>query len=181
MMEEDFSNVGTPKLGRPNEGGDACSAGRVLRASWSVCSASLEISALVSSRYGMPQMDEKLKVLVAEDDETLQEVLAATLSHDVTIASDGEECLELLRTQRFDLLLLDIMLPRVSGVTLLRMVKDEYPELGVVAMTGFADTIRQQILAMGVDAFVAKPYGPEEIRAAVQQAAAKRHKPTQEP
>ena len=121
-------------------------------------------------------MDERLKVLVAEDDDTLQRLLVDILPHDVSVAADGEECMEMLKQQTFDVLLLDIMLPKVSGVALIRALKEEHPEIAVVAMTGFADAVREQILAMGVDAFVEKPFERDDVLSAIQRAMGRKGK-----
>ncbi|NOZ21048.1 MAG: response regulator [Planctomycetes bacterium] len=119
---------------------------------------------------------EKLRILVAEDDEGLRNMLAEVLPYDVAFVRDGQECLDMLDQQTFDVLLLDIMLPKVSGLDLLRRTKANRPEVPVVVMTGFADSLRQQVMAMGVDVFLEKPFLPEDILSAIQQALGRRGK-----
>jgi len=84
------------------------------------------------------------RILVAEDEETLRNLVVRALAqdgHEVVAASDGAEALELLvRNQgRFDLLLSDIRMPLMDGVTLARAAAHDNPDLVILLMTAYAD------------------------------------------
>jgi len=122
-------------------------------------------------------MTKRAKVLVVEDDETMRQMFVDILhEYTVTVVSDGESCLDALGREGFDVLLLDIVLPRKSGISVLRDVKELSPEMPVIVTTGFADIVSQQILAMGVERLVPKPFRADDIRNAVAVALARREK-----
>ncbi|RMF36384.1 MAG: response regulator, partial [Alphaproteobacteria bacterium] len=105
-----------------------------------------------------------MRVLLAEDNVTNQIVaqkMLETMNARVMIASDGAEALELLDSDPFDLLLVDIEMPRVSGLDVIRYVRsleDARARLPVVALTAYAmDEHRNKIAAAGADGLIAKP------------------------
>ena len=81
-----------------------------------------------------------LKVLVAEDEPlaalVIEDVLVSE-GHDVALAQDGAAALEMAAAQRFDVLLTDLAMPRVTGLELIRQLRQTQPQLPVVVMTGF--------------------------------------------
>jgi len=110
------------------------------------------------------------KVLIVEDDMDGANVLEAYLKHDqfqTMIASDGQRGLELALSWKPDLVLLDIMLPEMSGTEVLLELrrKSETPVIMVTALGEGADTI--SALRFGADDYVVKPYNPREVVARV--------------
>jgi signal transduction histidine kinase/ActR/RegA family two-component response regulator len=109
------------------------------------------------------------RILVAEDDPVNQEValelLRDTLGFKVDIAGDGVAALEMARRNHYDLVLMDMQMPRLDGVSAARAIR-ELPAatLPIVAMTAnaFADD-RRRCLEAGMDDFVAKPVDPEVL------------------
>jgi CheY-like chemotaxis protein len=106
----------------------------------------------------------RFHILMAEDNVTNQLVagqMLRSMNARVTIASDGAEALELLDRERFDLLLVDIEMPRVSGLDVIRRVRaygDARADLPVVALTAYAmREHREKIAAAGADGLIAKP------------------------
>ena len=102
-------------------------------------------------------------VLVAEDNplnfELVRDLLDAR-GHAVEWARDGEEALRLARTGRFDLLLLDLHMPRLDGLEVIRAIRAEPPErpLKVIALTADAMVgVREDLFAAGVDGYLSKP------------------------
>ncbi len=109
-------------------------------------------------------------VLVVEDDPSILDTVAYNLSRDghmVLTASDGAEGLALAREHAPDLIVLDIMLPRMSGLDVCRIVRSEgpVPILLLTARDGEAD--RVQGLELGADDYVTKPFSMRELRARV--------------
>jgi excisionase family DNA binding protein len=82
------------------------------------------------------------RVLVVDDEAVVREAFEAALmteGYEVFLAGDGREALRILRRERFDLIFLDILLPTMSGASLLRAVKRRDAEAIVVLITGFPD------------------------------------------
>ena len=110
-------------------------------------------------------MDELARIVVVEDDATIATVLELALLgagyRGVTVASRGDEALSLIRAERPDLVLLDVMLPGLDGFTVARRIR-ESPELShtriimITARTANEDVVRG--LECGADDYVAKPF-----------------------
>ncbi len=82
------------------------------------------------------------RILVAEDEDSVREFLTRAFGHkghEVTAVADGGQALEALPAQSFDLLLADIVMPRLDGVALALKVGKDFPALMIVLMTGYAD------------------------------------------
>ena len=106
-----------------------------------------------------------IRVGLADDDalvrDTLTELLATT--EDIRVAwtaCDGREALDLLRSPEapdVQVLLLDVQMPRMDGITLAQRVQEDYPDVGVLILTTFvADGVLNRALAAGVRGFIAK-------------------------
>ena len=112
-------------------------------------------------------------ILVADDEAVLRALVRATLAdggYAVLETAGGDEALELARSARPDLIVLDLMMPGKSGLEVLRELRAD-PELAatpvvmLTARTRAAD--REAAAAAGADRFVAKPFSPRELREAV--------------
>ena len=111
------------------------------------------------------------KILVVDDEPTIREVVVRYLrrdGHTVVQAADGEEALELYRRTRPDLVVLDLMLPRVSGLEVCRRlgVEGRVPLIMLTARGEEEDRIVG--LALGADDYVVKPFSPRELVARVE-------------
>jgi two-component system response regulator MtrA len=117
------------------------------------------------------------RILLVEDDPSIREVTALGLSaagFGVTAAADGAEGLERWRADRPDLVLLDVMLPKLDGLEVLRAIRRE-ATTPVVMLTARADTIDVVVgLESGADDYVRKPFEMPELVARV-RAALRRH------
>lgn len=90
----------------------------------------------------MADPNEPARILVAEDEDSVRRLLDRALTHAghrVTTVHDGAEALVALARESFDLLLTDIRMPRVDGVTLALKTAKDYPNVRILMMTGFAD------------------------------------------
>ncbi|MBI1804567.1 MAG: response regulator [Ignavibacteriae bacterium] len=107
-------------------------------------------------------MADKSRILVVDDENALRTVLSSELSsagYDVATASDGDEAISEVQNKKFDLVLLDIKMPRVDGFEVLKFIKKSYPTVRVIMLTGFAD-LKNAIESKkhGAEDFVSKPY-----------------------
>jgi len=115
-----------------------------------------------------------MRILIIDDEEVLREVLHAVLSRegfDILLAPTGEEGLNLVDTEEIDLVILDMMLPGISGIETLRQIKDTNPLLPVIIITAYS-SIDGAIEAMKRGAFhyIPKPFKNEEVVLTVNKA-----------
>jgi two-component system, sensor histidine kinase and response regulator len=121
-----------------------------------------------------------LRILLAEDSPVNQQVAQQLLErhgHHVVIANDGRAALAALKHESFDLVLMDVQMPELDGLTATRLLRQRERKEGghvpVVAMTANAmQGDRERCLAAGMDGYLAKPIRAEQFYAAVEQYAA---------
>ncbi len=112
-------------------------------------------------------MMKKHRILLVEDEESLIQVIKLNLElegYEVTVATDGEQALRQARSARFDLCVLDIMLPKLDGFTVcktLRLENNRLPVLFLSAKSTGAD--RVEGLRIGGDDYLTKPFNLEEL------------------
>ena len=110
------------------------------------------------------------KILIVEDDKELSHITELELKHEgfsVVTAADGREGFEKIQSENPDLVLLDVMLPRLSGLEILRKVRNELKsELPIILVTARGETIdKVDGLNSGADDYVSKPFKIEELLA----------------
>ncbi len=119
----------------------------------------------------------KGKVLVADDDEGMRVLLRETLEgeYEVETAGSGLQVINLLKTEPFDLILLDLKLPDLDGIGVLREIRDLAVDIAVIIITGYA-SVESAVEAMKLGAYdyLKKPFGTQEISLAVKKAMEKR-------
>ncbi len=111
------------------------------------------------------------RLLLVDDEETLLVSLGYSLrraGHEVTTASDGISALQRLEGERFDLLLLDLMLPRLDGMELCRLIRrhSDLPIIMLTAREGVEDRVAG--LTGGADDYVTKPFSTQELLARIE-------------
>jgi signal transduction histidine kinase len=117
-----------------------------------------------------------VRVLVIDDNAGFRESLAMLLDtedlHVVGQGTDGEQALELVAATQPDVVLMDVRMPNVDGIEATRRLKAEYPDIGIVALTGSEDqgSVREMLVA-GASGYVLKDSDGDEILNAVHQAA----------
>jgi signal transduction histidine kinase len=112
-----------------------------------------------------------LTLLYVEDDVAVQAATAVFLRRRVArlcVAGDGEEGLEVFRREQPDLVVTDILMPKISGLDLAEAVKAERPGVPVLVTTAFEQThFLLRAIALGVDRYVLKPVDPDQFEAAL--------------
>ena len=114
------------------------------------------------------------RVLVVDDERSMRELLAIMLrqaGHDVTLAEGGEQAVEILKNEAFDLVITDLGMPGLSGWDVARAVKELRPGTPVAMVTGWSEQIDPAAAGSeGVDYLIAKPFRRQEIRVMVASA-----------
>ena len=112
-----------------------------------------------------------MKILLAEDTRDMNHVLAAALTHegyDVDSAFDGEEALDFVRTNGYDAMVLDIMMPKKDGLQVLKELREENIVTPVLLLTAKAEVDdRVNGLDAGADDYLTKPFAMKELLARV--------------
>jgi len=121
---------------------------------------------------------EPIRVLIIDDEPVIGEGCRQSLSdrgHCVDVRLTGKEGLDAILAGNYDVILLDIKLPDLDGMEILRTLKKEKPGEGVVVMTGYS-TVKNAVEAMKLGAFdyLAKPFSDDELAISVERTAEKR-------
>ena len=105
--------------------------------------------------------DNKKKILVVDDEKGIRDSLSLIFktNFDVKTAEDGEECLELLKSYTPDIILLDVMMPRLNGIDTLRAIRKQFPKLPVIMLTA-SSTVSDAVESMklGANDYLNKPF-----------------------
>jgi len=117
-------------------------------------------------------------VLICDDEPSLRELIRISLNggpYRFVEADDGEESLELARRERPDVVILDMMMPRRSGLEVLTSLRgeEELSDMRIIVLTA-QPAAREDALREGADVVMVKPFEPEEITAAVEEVLADR-------
>jgi CheY-like chemotaxis protein len=111
-------------------------------------------------------------VLICDDEPSLRELIRVSLDgpYEFVEADDGEESLQLARSVRPDVMILDMMMPRRTGLEVLNTLRqeEELADTRVIVLTAQPAT-REQALNAGADVVMVKPFEPEQIAAAVEE------------
>lgn len=111
------------------------------------------------------------KLLVVDDHESIRTILDAILSHagyDCMTASTGETALQMARRHNFDLVILDVNMPQMSGLEVLSRIRRWAPSVLMLTANSSVDTVRAAV-KLGCDGYVAKPIEPAVLLARVER------------
>ena len=118
----------------------------------------------------------KSRILVVDDEESIREFLDIMLrkeGYEVTVAEDGARAIELLKKKSFDLIISDLQMPHVTGIALLKHVKESYPDIVFMLITAFGTTeTAVEAMKMGAYDCVAAPFERFDVLAAAKRASA---------
>lgn len=114
-----------------------------------------------------------MKILVVDDEKNIRELVTFNLTKEgykISEAEDGEQALEMLEIEQPNLVILDLMLPKIDGLEVCRKVKSNSKTMGIpiIMLTARADEIDKIIgLEMGADDYITKPFSTRELLARV--------------
>ncbi|MBI4846982.1 MAG: response regulator [Nitrospirae bacterium] len=118
-------------------------------------------------------MEKRAKILIVDDEFALREILSFILKDKYSVATAGgaAEAFDYLANNSVDLVLLDINMPRMDGITALQEIKTRHPGIGVIFVTAFAalETIRKGI-NLGAFGFIMKPFDQKRLMNMVEEA-----------
>jgi two-component system cell cycle response regulator CpdR len=118
------------------------------------------------------------RILVVDDEESIRGFVQRALTlegHEVVMASDGAEALDVLAAESFDLMLSDIRMPLMDGIALALSAARDFPSMTILLMTGFADQRERTVdLEELIHDVVTKPFSLAQLRDAVTGAIASR-------
>lgn len=109
-----------------------------------------------------------MKILYAEDDTMMQKVVVHSLvrlGYEITTVDDGKEALETVKTEEFDLIILDLFMPRKSGFEVVEIIRDELKiktPILILSRSHLDESIHKAYTA-GANDFIVKPFDPEEL------------------
>ncbi|MCR5736026.1 MAG: response regulator transcription factor [Eubacterium sp.] len=110
-----------------------------------------------------------MKILLAEDERELSEALVAILNHNnftVDAVYDGQEALDFLAVEEYDGVILDLMMPKVDGITVLKKIRSQGNDVPVLILTAKSD-LDDRVLGLdsGADDYLGKPFAAKELLA----------------
>ncbi|MCI5839972.1 MAG: response regulator transcription factor [Peptoniphilaceae bacterium] len=112
-------------------------------------------------------MSEKTKILIVDDEDYIRQFMKINLEYsgfNVIEAASGEEGVEKCRFENPKIVLLDVMLPGISGFEVCKILRDEFPKLGIIMVTAKSQDIDKIMgLEQGSDDYIIKPFNPQEL------------------
>ncbi|TAK33714.1 MAG: sigma-54-dependent Fis family transcriptional regulator, partial [Lysobacteraceae bacterium] len=120
-------------------------------------------------------MPKKFQILVVDDEESITFLLKTELEelggYDVDVALNGTEAINLLQSKIYDIVLLDIKMPRVSGIDVLKFITEHSPTTQVIMLTNIVDyKTAIETMKLGAYDFVSKPYDTDQLLATMSRA-----------
>ena len=121
-----------------------------------------------------PTRSARQRVLVVDDEASIRDLLSKTLAlaeYDVDTAPDGTAALDRLRVMNYDLLIADLKMPGMDGLTLIRQAKRMKADLPVIIITGFStESSAIEAVNLGVAGYLTKPFRVPQVLAAASKA-----------
>lgn len=112
------------------------------------------------------------KILIVDDEKFVTDTLEGffhSKGYKVHKAEDGQACLDIIKNEKLDLVLLDIKLPKVDGIQILKLIRENYPQVRVVIMTAYDMEYKTVVDSIGCDAFFIKPLLVDELVTKVEE------------
>lgn len=125
----------------------------------------------------MPEQpfDFRSHILIVDDDPLILNLLETSVEafgYRCTTARDGQEAIELLKRDEFAIVITDMTMPRLDGMALLKHIKEHYPRLDVIVVTGYTETFcYTEVIKAGASDFISKPFNIDELEAKISRVA----------
>ena len=116
---------------------------------------------------------DKKSILIVDDEEIIRNFLSEVLGnkYDISLASDGDEAIEQIKKQRFDLIITDLKMPRVQGEEVVKFARQQDQTSRVIVISGFSSLYAvNQSINNGACAFLSKPFSIRELMHTVSNA-----------
>lgn len=107
-----------------------------------------------------------MKILIADDEKEAADLIKKFLAkknYDTDVAYDGERALELIKLNKYDLVFLDHNMPEVTGLELIKYIKENTPDTKTVMITGYPDMASFAAKELGADEYLTKPFKLKDI------------------
>jgi excisionase family DNA binding protein len=121
-----------------------------------------------------PRVADRPRILVVDDEASIRELLTRTLAlteYDVEAVADGQAGVERLRLGAYDLLIADLRMPAMDGLTLIREARRLHPALPVIIITGYSsESSAIEAVNLGVVGYLVKPFRVPQVLSAVARA-----------
>lgn len=118
-------------------------------------------------------MSEKIRILCVDDEHSIRTLLQSQLEqegYDVDVAPDGDVAIEKLDAARYDVLLLDIRMPKVGGIDVLKHVREKETNTRIIMLTAVDDlTIAMESVRLGANDYLTKPFDTEDLFSAIRR------------
>lgn len=112
-------------------------------------------------------MNEKAKILVVDDEEVIRLSYLRALAGEsckVEAVRNGSDALQMMRQHPFDVVLLDQRMPGIDGMSVLKTIKEKWPDSEVIMITGYpAVESAKEAVTLGAYDYLAKPIGPDDV------------------
>jgi len=114
-----------------------------------------------------------MRILVVDDEDIVLESCQAVFElegFEALLVPSADKALDAMKNDNFDLLLVDVKMPKKDGMYLMRKIKEQWPDIPIIVMSGYytTETI-QEAIRMGAATFIAKPFEPDELVKIVRQ------------
>lgn len=114
---------------------------------------------------------EQYRVLIVEDDPLVRELLVASVrafGFECAEACNGRKAMDILKKQSFEIVVTDMVMPEVGGMELLAHIKADYPQIGVIVVTGYMGVFSyMDVIRAGASDFIVKPFNADELEAKI--------------
>ena len=119
-------------------------------------------------------MKNLVTILIVDDELMMRKLLEKILTREgyrILTAEDGEQALKVVNSEKVNIIISDMKMPNMSGFELLRAVKKDHPEIGMIMMTAYGDTYTvKDALLLGADEYITKPFKSFEVSLIVERA-----------
>jgi two-component system response regulator HydG len=121
----------------------------------------------------MKMMEKKVKILVVDDEAIVRESIRDWLEdagHQVATAESGEEALALVKEQDFGVMVLDLRLPGMSGIDVLKKVKQLKPQIKSIIITAYPSVLSAvEVMKLGAIDYLIKPVAPDDLEKLIKE------------
>lgn len=112
----------------------------------------------------LPEKKDNIRIVVVDDEPAMREVMALILrDYDVVEASNGYEAIKRCKERTPDIILMDIMMPRMNGIEATKTILREHPDVKIVAITAYATHKGKEMLDAGAIEILEKPFGRKKL------------------